>query len=105
MMKKFKIKTGDTVKVIAGENKGQEGKVLKVLFDSDKVIVESVNMIKKHLKPSAQNPQGGIQEKEAPIHISNVALVGKNGNPTRVRYEIQDGKKVRVSTKTNEVIS
>lgn len=104
-MKKFKIKTGDTVKVIAGENKGQEGKVLKVLFDSDKVIVESVNMIKKHLKPSAQNPQGGIQEKEAPIHISNVALVGKNGNPTRVRYEIQDGKKVRVSTKTNEVIS
>ncbi|MGX1023847.1 large subunit ribosomal protein L24 [Psychroflexus sp. MBR-150] len=105
MMKKFKIKTGDTVQVIAGENKGQEGKVLKVLYDSEKVIVESVNMIKKHLKPSAQNPQGGIQEKEAPIHISNVALIDKNGNPTRVRYEIQDGKKVRVSTKTNEVIS
>ncbi|WP_454245008.1 50S ribosomal protein L24 [Psychroflexus sp. MBR-150] len=104
-MKKFKIKTGDTVQVIAGENKGQEGKVLKVLYDSEKVIVESVNMIKKHLKPSAQNPQGGIQEKEAPIHISNVALIDKNGNPTRVRYEIQDGKKVRVSTKTNEVIS
>ena len=104
-MKKFKIKTGDTVKVITGENKGQEGKVLKVLYDSDKVIVESVNMIKKHLKPSAQNPQGGIQEKEAPIHISNVALTDKNGNPTRVRYEIQDGKKVRVSTKTKEVIS
>jgi large subunit ribosomal protein L24 len=105
MMKKYKIKTGDTVKVITGENKGQEGKVLKVLYDSDKVIVESVNMIKKHLKPSAQNPQGGIQEKEAPIHISNVALTDKNGNPTRVRYEIQDGKKVRVSTKTKEVIS
>ncbi|QTY27350.1 50S ribosomal protein L24 [Flavobacterium sp. CS20] len=104
-MKKFKIKTSDTVQVIAGENKGQEGKVLKVLYDSEKVIVESVNMIKKHLKPSAQNPQGGIQEKEAPIHISNVALIDKNGNPTRVRYEIQDGKKVRVSTKTNEVIS
>ncbi|MBS3738142.1 MAG: 50S ribosomal protein L24 [Bacteroidetes bacterium] len=104
-MKKYKIKTGDTVKVITGENKGQEGKVLKVLYDSDKVIVESVNMIKKHLKPSAQNPQGGIQEKEAPIHISNVALTDKNGNPTRVRYEIQDGKKVRVSTKTKEVIS
>ena len=104
-MKKYKIKAGDTVKVITGENKGQEGKVLKVLYDSDKVIVESVNMIKKHLKPSAQNPQGGIQEKEAPIHISNVALTDKNGNPTRVRYEIQDGKKVRVTTKTKEVIS
>ena len=104
-MKKFRIRTGDTVKVIAGENKGQEGKVLKVLQDNDKVIVESVNMIKKHLKPSAQNPQGGIQEKEAPIHISNVALMDKDGNPTRVRFEVQDGKKVRVSTKTNEVIS
>jgi large subunit ribosomal protein L24 len=75
------------------------------LLDSDKVIVESVNMIKKHLKPSAQNPQGGIQEKEAPIHISNVALMDKDGNPTRVRYEMQDGKKVRVATKTNEVIN
>lgn len=104
-MKKFKIKTGDTVKVIAGEDKGQDGKVIKVLRDKNKVIVESVNMIKKHLKPSAQNPQGGIQEKEAPIHISNVALMDKDGNPTRVRFEIQDGKKVRVSTKTNEVIS
>lgn len=104
-MKKFKIRTGDTVKVIAGENKNKEGKVLKVLYDNDKVIVENVNMIKKHLKPSAQNPQGGIQEKEAPIHISNVALMDKEGNPTRVRLEVQDGKKVRVSTKTNEVIS
>ncbi len=105
MMKKSKIRTGDTVKVIAGENKNLEGKVLKVLYDSDKVIVENVNMIKKHLKPNAQNPQGGIQEKEAPIHISNVALMDKEGNPTRVRFEVQDGKKVRVSTKTNEVIS
>ena len=104
-MKKFKIKSGDTVQVIAGEYKGQEGKVLKVLRDSDKVVVESINTIKKHLKPNAQNPQGGIVEKEAPIHISNVALVGNDGKPTRVRYEIQDGKKVRVSTKTNEVIS
>ena len=104
-MKKFRIRKGDTVKVITGENKGQEGKVLKVLYDKDKVIVESLNMIKKHLKPNAQNPQGGIQEIEAPIHISNVALMDKNGNPTRVRYEVQDDKKVRVSTKTNEVIS
>jgi len=104
-MKKFKIKSGDTVQVIAGEYKGQEGKVLKVLRDEDKVIVESVNTIKRHLKPNAQNPQGGIVEKEAPIHISNVSLVGNDGKPTRVRLEIQDGKKVRVSTKTNEVIS
>jgi large subunit ribosomal protein L24 len=104
MMKKSKIRTGDTVKVIAGENKNKEGKVLKVLYDSDKVIVEDVNMIKKHLKPSAQNPQGGIQEKEAPIHVSNVALMDKDGNPTRVRLEVRDGKKVRVATKTNEVI-
>jgi large subunit ribosomal protein L24 len=105
MMKKLKIRTGDTVKVIAGESKNKEGKILKVFYDTDKVIVESVNMIKKHLKPSAQNPQGGIQEKEAPIHISNVALMDKEGNPTRVRLEVQDGKKVRVSTRTNEVIS
>jgi len=105
MMKKSKIRTGDTVKVITGEYKNQEGKVLKVYYDNDKVIVQNVNMIKKHLKPNAQNPQGGIKEKEAPIHISNVALMDKNGDPTRVRFEVQDGKKVRVSTKTNEVIS
>jgi len=105
MMKKSKIRTGDTVKVITGEHKNQEGKVLKVFYDKDKVIVEQVNIIKKHLKPNAQNPQGGIQEKEAPIHISNVALMDKNGDATRVRFEVQDGKKVRVSTKTNEVIS
>ena len=103
-MKKFKIKTGDTVKVIAGENKGQEGKVMKVLYDADKVIVESINMIKKHLKPSADNPQGGIKEIEAPIHISNVALMDKEGNPTRVRLEVKDGNKVRISKTTNEVI-
>lgn len=104
-MKKFKIKTGDIVKVLTGEDKGAEGKVIKVIYDKDKVLVESVNMIKKHLKPNAENPQGGIMEKEAPIHISNVALVDKQGNPTKVRFEIRDGKKVRVSKKTNEVIS
>lgn len=104
-MKKFRIRKGDTVKIIAGEHKDEEGKVLKVLYDKDKVIVESINMIKKHLKPNAQNPQGGIKEIEAPIHISNVSLMDKDGNPTRVRFEVQDEKKVRVSTKTNEVIS
>lgn len=104
-MKKFRIKSGDTVQVIAGEFKGEQGNVLKVFKDTDKVLVESVNMVKKHLKPNAQNPQGGIVEKEAPIHISNVAVVGNDGQPTRIRFEIQEGKKVRVSTKTNEVIS
>ncbi len=104
-MKKFKIKTGDEVIVIAGKDKGMKGRVLKVIKSKDRVLVEHVNMIKKHVKPSTENPQGGIEEKEAPIHISNVALVDhKTGKPTRVGYEIKDGKKVRVSKKSKEVI-
>ena len=75
-MTKLKIKSGDTVKVIAGDHKGSEGKVLKsVLREKNKAIVEGVNMVKKHTKPSAQSPQGGIVEKEAPIHISNLSLL------------------------------
>jgi large subunit ribosomal protein L24 len=74
-MIKSKIKTGDTVQVIAGDHRGSEGKVLKVLRDKNKAIVEGVNMVKKHTKPSAQNPQGGIVEKEAAIHISNLSLL------------------------------
>ncbi len=104
-MKKFKIKTGDEVVVLAGKDKGQKGKVLKIITDKDRVLVEGVNIIKKHVKPSAENPQGGIVEKEAPIHISNVALVDpKTGTATRVSFEIKDGKKVRVSKKSKEVI-
>ena len=104
-MKKFKIKTGDQVIVIAGKDKGAKGKVLKIIKNKDRVIVDGVNMIKKHVKPSTENPQGGIEEKEAPIHISNVALVDpKSGQATRVGYEIKDGKKVRVSKKSKEVI-
>ncbi len=103
-MTKLKIKSGDTVRVIAGDHKGQEGKVQKVLRDKNKAIVEGINMISKHEKPSAQNPQGGIKEKEAPIHISNLALIDKNGNTTRVGYKEEDGKKVRFSKKSNEVI-
>ncbi len=104
-MKKFKIKTGDEVIVIAGKDKGIKGKVLKVIKSKDRVLVEHVNMIKKHVKPSTENPQGGIEEREAPIHISNVALVDpKTGKPTRVGYEIKNGKKVRVSKKSKEVI-
>ena len=103
-MKKLKIKTGDTVKITAGDHKGTEGKVLSVNVEKNKAIVEGANMVSKHEKPSAKNPQGGIVKKEAPIHISNIALLDKEGNITRVGYEVKDGKKVRVSKKSKEVI-
>ncbi|MEO0505201.1 MAG: 50S ribosomal protein L24 [Bacteroidota bacterium] len=102
---KLKIKTGDTVKVIAGDHKGTEGKVVQVDREKNKAIVEGVNMVSKHEKPSAKNPQGGIVKKEAPIHISNLSLVDpKSGDTTRVGYEVRDGKKVRFAKKSNEVI-
>jgi large subunit ribosomal protein L24 len=104
-MIKLKIKSGDTVKVTTGENKGAQGKVLKVDREKNKAIVEGVNMVKKHQKPSANNPQGGIVEKEAFIHISNLSLLDpKSGEPTKVGFEVRDGKKVRFSKKSNEVI-
>jgi large subunit ribosomal protein L24 len=105
-MAKLKIKTGDTVKVIAGDHKGAEGKVQKVFIEKNKAIVEGVNMVKKHTKPSAQNPQGGIVEKEAPIHVSNLSLLTSTGETTRVTFEKDEktGKKQRVSVKSKEVI-
>ena len=103
-MGKLKIKTGDTVRVIAGDHKGSEGKVIKVILDKNKAIVEGVNMVKKHMKPSAQSPQGGIVEKEALIQISNLSLLTSKGETTRVGYKTEDGKKVRFSKKSNEVI-
>ena len=103
-MAKLKIKSGDTVRVMAGEHKGSEGKVMKVLKDKNKAIVEGVNMVKKHMKPSAQSPQGGIVEKEALIQISNISLLTSKGETTRVGYKMEDGKKVRFSKKSNEVI-
>lgn len=103
-MRKLKIKTGDQVRVTAGDHKGKEGKVQKVLLDKNKAIVEGVNMVSKHEKPSAANPQGGIKKKEAPVHISNLSLIDKNGETTRVGFRTEDGKKVRVSKKSNEVI-
>jgi large subunit ribosomal protein L24 len=102
-MKKFKIKSGDTVKVIAGDHKGSEGKVLQILKDKDRVVVEGVNMISKHTKPSATNPQGGIVKKEAPLHISNVALV-ENNEAVRVGYRVEGDKKVRFSKKSDKAI-
>ena len=104
-MKKLKIKTGDTVRIIAGDHKGTEGKVMRVDLEKNKAIVEGANMVSKHEKPSAKNPQGGIVKKEALIHVSNLSLIdGKSGDVTRVGYEVRDGKKVRVSKKSNEVI-
>jgi large subunit ribosomal protein L24 len=102
---KLKIKTGDTVRVLSGDHKGSEGKVVSVDRQKNKAIVEGVNMVSKHEKPSAKNPQGGIVEKEAPIHVSNLSLIDKkSGETTRVGFEVRDGKKVRVSKKSNEVI-
>ena len=104
-MMKIKIKKDDNVLVIAGEHKGSQGKVVKIIREKNRAIVEGVNMIKKHAKPSAQNPQGGIIEKEAAIHVSNLSLVSSEGNATRVGFRIgEDGKKVRFAKKNNEVV-
>ncbi len=97
----MKIKKGDTVKVIAGKDKDKEGKVLAV--KDGKVLVEGVNMVTKHTKPSAANQQGGIVNKEAPIDVSNVMLVVK-GKATRVGFKMEGDKKVRVAKATGEVI-
>jgi len=102
-MSKLKIKTGDTVRVMAGDDKGQEGKVVKVLIDKNKAIVEGVNMVSKHTKPSAQNPQGGISKFEAPIHISNLMILEK-GETTKVGFRMDGDKKVRYSKKSKEII-
>ena len=99
----LKIKKGDTVKVIAGKDNGKEGKVVSVDQKTGKVVVEGVNMITKHTKPNAANPNGGIVQKEAPIDASNVMLVYK-GKATRVGFDVKDGKKVRVAKATGEVI-
>ena len=98
-----KIKVGDTVKVIAGKDKGHEGKVLKIDHKNGRVIVEGANMVTKHNKQSAQNPNGGIIHKEGAIDISNVMYV-KDGKVTRVGFEVRDGKKVRVAKIDGSVI-
>ena len=100
-MTKIKIKRDDNVLVIAGEHKGSMGRVIKVINDQNKVIVEGVNVIKKHSKPSAQNPQGGIVEKEAPIHVSNLSLTTPDGQSTLVGYRLEDGNKVLFAKKNN----
>jgi len=103
-MKKSKLKTGDTVRVIAGDHKGSEGKIMKLFFEKDKAIVEGVNLVKRHTKPNAQNPQGGIVEKEAAIHVSNLSLITADGDTTRIGYQMNGDNKERISRKTKEVI-
>ncbi len=100
-----RIKKGDNVIVISGNSKGKTGKVLTVIPEKDRVIVEGVAMVSKHTKPNAKNPQGGIVKQEASIHVSNVALVDpKSGKATRIGYKVEDGKKVRVAKKSGEEI-
>ena len=106
MQKKLHIKKGDTVVVITGNNKGQKGRVLEVITKTSRAIVEGVNLMKKHTKPNAESPQGGIIEKEAPVHISNLMLVDqKSGEQTRIGRRLDEkGKLVRFSKKSGEEI-
>lgn len=104
-MSASKIKKGDNVVVLSGKDKGKTGTVARVLPKEGKVVVEGVNIATRHRKPSQANPQGGIERREAPMHISKVAVADpKTGKPTRVRFEIKDGKKVRVAVKSGETI-
>ncbi len=104
MNKKFKIKTGDTVIVITGKDKGKTGNVTSVIKSDDRVIVEGVNIVKRHRKPTQENP-GKIEEKEASIHISNVALLDpESGKATRIKYEFKDGVKKRLSVISNSLL-
>ena len=103
-MSKIKLKNGDKVRVIAGDHKGTEGEIVTLIREKNKAIVSGVNVVKRHTKPNAQNPQGGIIEKEAPIAISNLSLLNAEGQTTRTGYRMEEGKKVRVSRKTNEAI-
>lgn len=103
-MSAMKIKKGDTVRVIAGKDKGKDGKVLSVHVKDHKVVVENINMVSKHSKPSAANQDGGIVQMEAPIDVSNVMLLA-DGQATRVGFRTEDGKKVRYAKKTGKTIN
>ncbi|MCK9561982.1 MAG: 50S ribosomal protein L24 [Bacteroidales bacterium] len=106
MRKKIHIKKGDNVLVLAGEYKGKEAKVLEIITKTNKAIVEGVNLVSRHTKPDAKNPQGGIVKKEAPIHVSNLMLIEPaTGKPTRIGRKLnENGKLVRFSKKTGEEI-
>ena len=99
-----KIKKGDTVVVLSGKDKGRTGEVVKAMPKDGKVIVQGINVHARHRKPSQLNPQGGIERKEAPLHVSKVAIATADGKPSRVRFDVRDGKKVRVAVKSGELI-
>ncbi|KQW71300.1 50S ribosomal protein L24 [Phenylobacterium sp. Root77] len=100
-----KIKKGDRVVVLTGKDKGRQGAVLRVLPKEDRVVVEGLNMVQRHTRPTQTDPQGGIKNKEAALHISNVAIVDSKGKPTRVGFRVEGDKKVRVAKTTGEVIN
>jgi large subunit ribosomal protein L24 len=100
-----KIKKGDSVVLLAGKDKGRTGQVAKVFPKEERVLVSGLNMVQRHTKPTQGDPQGGIKTKEAPVHVSNVALVDSKGKPTRVGFRIEGDKKVRVAKTTGEVIN
>ncbi|NBB16927.1 50S ribosomal protein L24 [Caulobacter sp. SLTY] len=100
-----KIKKGDRVIVLTGKDKGKTGSVTRVMPKEDRLVVGGINMVQRHTKPTQGDPQGGIKNKEAPLHVSNVAIVDSNGKPTRVGFRIDGDKKVRVAKSTGEVIN
>jgi large subunit ribosomal protein L24 len=100
-----KIKKGDRVVVLTGKDKGRQGAVLKVFPKEERVLVEGLNMVQRHTRPSQGDPQGGIKHKEAPLHLSNVAIADSNGKPTRVGFRVDGDKKVRIAKTTGEVIN
>ena len=104
-MNNLKIKKNDKVVVLSGKDKGKTGEVVKSMPRDEKVVVSGVNIAVRHKKPTQANPQGGLERSEAPLHVSKVAHVTKDGKATRVRFETRDGKKVRVAVKTGEVIN
>jgi len=100
-----KIRKGDRVMLLTGKDKGRTGNVTRVMPKDGRVVVAGLNMAQRHTRPSQADPQGGIKHKEASVHVSNVAVVDSNGRPTRVGFEVRDGKKVRVAKTTGEVIN
>lgn len=101
----MRVKKGDKVQVISGKDKGKQGTILQAYPRNERVIVEGINIVKKHSKPSQMNPQGGIVEMEAPIHVSNVMLIDpKSNEPTRIGYRIENGEKIRIAKKSGQAL-
>src|ERR1700712_4814743 len=104
-MAALKIKKGDRVVILSGKDKGKTGEVTRSIPKESKVVVSGVNVATRHRKASQANPQGGLERIEAPLHVSKVAIATADGKPTRVRFEVRDGKKVRVAVKTGETVN